>query len=198
MSLKMRVYRQCRLWHGYLSAFAFAALLFFAVTGVFLNHPDWFSSNRPRSSPVQMTLTPSQLQELRDASVPAELLTKLVAEQTTLYGEYKDGTVAMTQIFVRMRGARGSSDIRADLNNGSVAVTVERATTVALLNALHRGEQAGSAWRMFIDAIAAVLIAVSLIGYAIFFSMTPRLKTAVLVTGVSVLGTVALFLALVP
>ena len=29
---KVNFYRQCRLWHGYLSAFAFIALMFFSLT----------------------------------------------------------------------------------------------------------------------------------------------------------------------
>jgi hypothetical protein len=195
LSLKLRFYRQCRLWHGYLSAFAFAALLFFAATGVLLNHPKWFAANEPRSPPIMLTLTSWQLQELRKAEAPAEMLTKMVAERTTLYGEYNDGESAMDQIFVRLRGARGASDIRANLQDGSVVVMSERATTMGLLNALHRGEQAGTAWRTFIDIAAGVLIVLSLVGYTILFSMGARLKTALLITGLSVLGTVMLLVA---
>src|SRR5262245_57711839 len=113
--LKLRFYRQCRLWHGYLSAFAFAALLFFAATGVLLNHPAWFAAP---PAPVQkrtLTLTAPQLQELRNSQAPAELLIRIVADQAMLYGEYKDGAVAMGQVFARLQGARGSSDIRANL-----------------------------------------------------------------------------------
>ncbi len=196
-SLKLRIYRQCRLWHGYLSAFAFAALLFFAATGIVLNHPRWFTTNEPSSPPVKLTLTSSQLQELHDSQTPPETLTRIVAEQTTLYGTYKDGATAMDQVFARLRGARGSSDIRANLKDGSVVVTLERATTVGLLNALHRGEQAGAAWQAFIDIVAVVLIVLSLAGYTIFFSMIARLKTALLITSLTLLGTVMLFVVVV-
>ena len=197
LSVKLRFYRQCRLWHGYLSAFAFAALLFFAVTGIVLNHPNWFAANEPRSPPVKLTLTSSQLQELRTAPAPAQMLAKIVAERITLYGRYQDGEAEMDQIFVRLRGARGSSDIRANIRDGSIIVTSERATTAGLLNALHRGEQAGAAWRTFIDIAAGILIVLSLVGYAIFFSMRTRLTTALLITGVSVLGIVMFFVAVV-
>jgi uncharacterized protein len=196
-TLKLRIYRQCRLWHGYLSAFAFVALLFFAITGILLNHPRWFAANHSPEPPVKLTLTAAQLQELRASQTPAETLATMVAAQTTLYGTYKDGAAAMDQIFARLRGARGTSDIRANLKDGSVVVTLERATTVGVLNALHRGEQAGSSWRLFIDIAAAVLIALSLVGYAIFLSMSTRLKTALVITGLSVLGMVMLFVILV-
>ena len=196
-SLKLRVYRQCRLWHGYLSAVAFAMLLFFAATGVLLNHPTWFTAKAPPVQEQKLTLTPPQLQELRKSQAPAEILTRIVADQTTLYGEYKDGAVAMEQVFARLQGARGSSDIRANLSDGSVVVEVEQATGIALLNALHRGELAGTAWRTFIDIAAGVLIVLSLVGYVIFFSMSARLSTALLITGSSVLGVVTLFVAMV-
>ena len=35
-------YRHSRYVHGWLSAFAFLTLLFFSVTGLLLNHPEWF------------------------------------------------------------------------------------------------------------------------------------------------------------
>ena len=42
-AFEIALYRQCRAWHGYLSAFAFIALMFFSATGILLNHPDWIA-----------------------------------------------------------------------------------------------------------------------------------------------------------
>lgn len=196
-SLKFRIYRQCRIWHGYLSAFAFAALLFFATTGLILNHPDWFASDAPPLEETTFTLTQSQLQQLRAAQAPAELLARIAAEHATLRGEYKDGTAAGDQIFVRLQGARGSADIRADTTDGSVVVASEAATTVAVMNALHRGETAGAAWRLSIDVMAIVLIVVALAGYAIFLSMSGKLRTALLISAASIAVAIVLFFAFV-
>lgn len=198
VSLKLRVYRQCRLWHGYLSAFAFLILLFFAITGILLNHPGWFSAEQPRSPPVALTLTPPQLQALRSAKAPAQALTAIVAKQTPLYGEYEDGDAGGDQISVRLRGTRGTSNILANTQDGSVMVISVKATTAGLFNALHRGEHAGTAWRAFIDAAAAVLIVLSLVGYAIFFSMiNKRLRLALVITSVSVIALVTFFFSMV-
>ena len=195
--LKPGFQRQCRLWHGYLSAFAFGALLFFAITGIALNHPDWFAASEPRSPPVKLTLTSSQRQALRSSPAPAQLLTQILAARTTLYGVYQDGEAEPDRLFVRLRGARGSSDIRANLQDGSVLILSERATTIGWLNALHRGEQTGAVWRTCIDIAAGILIVLSLIGYAIFFSMGTRLTTALLITALSVLGVVLFCVAVV-
>lgn len=189
-SLKLGFYRQCRLWHGYLSAFAFGALLFFAATGIALNHPDWFAGNEPQRPSAQFTLRGSELQELQRASAPAPLLTRMVSERTRLYGAVQDSETEADQVFVRLRGTRGSSDIRANLRDGTIIVVSERTTPTGFLNALHRGEQAGAAWRTFIDVVAGLLILLSLVGYVIFFSMSARLTTALVITGVSVLAIV--------
>jgi uncharacterized protein len=196
-SLKFRIYRQCRIWHGYLSAFAFAALLFFSVTGLMLNHPGWFTSAAPPVQESSMVLTSQQVQDVRSSPSPGEALTQIVADRATLYGEYKDGTVAGDDVFVRLQGARGSSDIRANLVDGSVLVTSEGATGIALLNALHRGETAGMAWRLSIDVMAIVMILVALAGYAIFLSMSGKLRTALLISAASVIAAVLFFLLFV-
>lgn len=196
-SLKFRIYRQCRIWHGYLSAFAFAALLFFSTTGLILNHPDWFASDAPPLAETTFTLTPEQLKQVRETQTPGELLARIAVEHATLYGDYKDGTVAGEQIFVRLQGARGSSDIRASTTDGSVVVASEAATTVAVMNALHRGETAGAVWRMSIDVMAIVMIAVALAGYAIFLSMSGKLRTALLISAASIVVAIAMFFAFV-
>ena len=183
-------FRQCRLWHGYLSAFAFGALLFFALTGIALNHPDWFADSQARNTSTQLMLAASQLQELRQTRSPARLLARMVEGRVPLYGVYQDGEADGGQLYVRMRGARGSSDIRANLQDGAIVVLSQRATAVGFLNALHRGEQAGAAWRVFIDVAAAILIVLSLVGYAIFFSMSTRFSTALLITGASLIAIV--------
>jgi hypothetical protein len=180
-----------------LSAFAFAALLFFAVTGVLLNHPTWFAAKAPAIQSVNLRLTPAQLAAVRAAEEPAQALTRIVSDQMPLLGMYDNGATVGEQIFARLKGTRGSSDIRATLSDGSVLVTMESATTIAVLNALHRGEQAGAAWRTYIDVAAVALILVALAGFAIFFSMAARLQTTLLITGSSLLGTVVLFLTLV-
>lgn len=196
-SLKFRIYRQCRIWHGYLSAFAFAALLFFSTTGLILNHPDWLAGEAPPLEETTFTLTQPQLEELRNAATPGEALARIAVAHATLYGEYKDGSVAGDQIFVRLQGARGSSDIRANTTDGSVVVASEAATTVAVMNALHRGETAGAAWRLSIDVMAIVMIVVALAGYAIFLSMSGKLRTALLISAASVVAAIALFFAFV-
>jgi hypothetical protein len=172
-------------------------LLFFSATGLLLNHPSWFTSEAPPLEESTFSLTVPQLEQLRGAAAPAEALARIAAERSTLYGEYKDGSIAGEQIFVRLQGVRGASDITANLSDGSVVVASEAATSIAIVNALHRGETAGAVWRASIDAMAVVMIVVALAGYAIFLSMSGKLRTALLISGASIGAAVLMFFAFV-
>jgi len=196
-SLKFRIYRQCRIWHGYLSAFAFAALLFFSATGLMLNHPDLFAGEKPPIQESRFELAPEQLQALRESATPGEVLARIAADHAKLYGDYKDGTAAGDEVFALLQGVRGSSDVRANLADGSVVVTSEGAATLDQLNALHRGESTGAVWRASIDIVAILMIVVALAGYAIFLSMSGKLRTALLISASSVVAAIVLFFAFV-
>lgn len=190
------VYRQLRLWHGYFSAFAFLALIFFAATGILLNHPPDPDKANARAPPVPKTLklSPDELKQLGDdKTAPAELA-RIVGRHEHLIGAFSDGQVSGRDLFVRLQGVRGTSDLVAHLDTGEVEVTVEPAGAVAVLNDLHRGERAGPAWRFAIDVIAVTLIAMSTLGYLIFLTLRFRLTTALVLTGVSAVLLVGLFM----
>jgi len=198
MSGRGEFYRQCRIWHGYLSAFAFLALLFFAATGVLLNHPTWLRGELPPRQEQVLRLAPGDVAAVRAAPEPARRLEAMVRARQPLVGAFKSGEADGDQIFVRLQGVRGSSDLKADLAVGEVQVTTERETGVGVLNALHRGELAGPAWRRLIDLFGAVLIALALIGYVLFLSLRFRLRTALGLTALSLALMVGVFVVLTP
>ena len=194
---KGEFYRQCRIWHGYLSAFAFLALLFFSATGILLNHPNWLKVELPPLTETQITLTPQELAGLKAAPDAGRHLVKLVGPKAKLAGTFGNGETAGPQVFVRMQGVRGSSDLVGDLQTGVVRVTVERQHPIAVLNGLHRGELATAPWRAIIDIAGGVLIFMAIVGYVLFFSLRFRLRTALVLTGGSLLAMVGVFALLV-
>jgi uncharacterized protein len=185
---KQDFYRYCRLLHGWLSAFAFLILCFFSITGLLLNHPDWPLAKAPATIEAKFTLEPAELQQLNDAEEPEVLLVELAAKRVPVKGEMTGGNQAGNEIFVRMQGVRGLTDLRAHLITGAVHAVIEPAPTLSILNELHRGERAGTSWRFLIDAIAVLLVVLSVIGYLIFLSLKFRLRTALLLTAASALG----------
>jgi len=191
-------YRLMREWHGYLSAFSFLALLFFAATGIVLNHPDWLQGDSAPLKEATVKLAPAELARVAAAKAPGRALADAVGAKTRLVGGYREGEVSGDDLFVRLQSVRGSSDLRANLHTGEVAVTVERLSAAEVLNGLHRGEQAGAAWRLWIDILGGLLIILSILGYILFFSLRFRVRTALILTGLSLAAMVGLFVAFVP
>ena len=63
-------YRHARYVHGWLSAFAFIVLIFFAATGLFLNNPDWFKSKNEEQT-TTFTLPPTLVASLQKQENPS-------------------------------------------------------------------------------------------------------------------------------
>jgi hypothetical protein len=185
-------YRFCRMVHGYLSAFAFVSLMFFSVTGILLNHPDYFEARRAGETVRKLTLPADALKAAKAAKDPGAALGQAVAKATPLIGGYRSGEVEEDQAFLRFDGPKGASDVVVTLATGEVEATLRRAKLTTLLNELHRGRNAGTAWKWAIDVSAALFILLSVVGYVLFFSLRFRLVPSLILTAVSLLAMVGL------
>jgi hypothetical protein len=197
-SFKGEFYRQMRLWHGYLSAFAFVALMFFSATGLFLNHPEWFKPASKTAPVVNVMLSPAELAQAKAAKDPAHAIADVVGKKTKLVGVFSSGEVLDGSALIRLESVKGSSDLEADLTSGKVGVTVERHDTVTVINELHRGKNGSPAWKLVIDAVAIVVLCLSVLGYILFFSLRFRLRTSLILTAVSIVAMIGVFLFLTP
>lgn len=192
---KAAFYRLCREWHGYLSALAFAALIFFAGTGITLNHPEWFEHARADRANTTFHLTPDALRRAADGPDAAKSLARLVAASTPVRGAFSSGDIDDGQALLRFEGVSGSSDVSLDLNTGAGEVDTTRASAASMLNDLHRGKNAGPLWKAAIDIIAAIVVALSAIGFVLFLSLRLRLVTSLtlVATGLGLLIALARF-----
>jgi hypothetical protein len=189
---KISFYRQCRLWHGWLSAFAFLALMFFSATGLLLNHPEWFGDN----SALVESHAQFRPAELKGKTAPA--LGELFASRKQVHGVYASGDIDEDLAQLRFEGVSGDTSVTLDLTSGKADIAWRKATALTVLNDLHRGKNAGTAWKWLIDMSAGLFLVLSLIGYVLFFSLRHRLPTVLLLTFGSAALLTALFLLFVP
>lgn len=198
-SLKGEVFRQSRIWHGYLSAFAFIALIFFSITGLLLNHPAWFEGKEDAPSKDRvLTLAPADLASARSAAEPGPVLAKAIGAQVDLIGAYKSAETLDDEVLLSFESVKGRSDITVNLQTGAADVSIQRSDAVTVLNELHRGKNSGKAWSLIIDITAILVLLLSLIGYVLFFSLRFRLRTSLILTGVSLGALVTVFIFLIP
>ena len=83
-------------------------------------------------------------------------------------------------------------------DTGLAQVKTEPANFPAVITNLHKGKNAGPVWRLMIDAMAIVVLSLSLLGYVLFFAMRYRLRTALALTALTLGGATAVFLFAVP
>jgi hypothetical protein len=185
-------YRLCRMLHAYLSAFAFLTLIFFAITGLLLDHPEWLQG-KSHETEIKLQIPAAELAAAQRAPDPSKALAATVGKMTRLVGAYRSGEVQDGQDDLRFEGVKGASTVLIDLKTGQADVTVERATALSVIGDLHRGKNATLAWRMVIDASAIVILALSVIGYVLFFSLRLRLRTSLILTALSLLAMVGVY-----
>ncbi len=190
-------YRVCRMLHAYFSAFAFLTLIFFSITGLILDHPEWMQA-RGREDQVKLTVPAAALAEANKASDPKAALAAAVARMTPMMGAYSSGDIEDGQANLRFVGVKGASTILLDVATGEAEVTVEHATAITMIGDLHRGKNASLPWRMLIDLSAILVLILSVIGYVLFFSLRFRLRTSLILTAVSLLAMLAVFAFLTP
>lgn len=184
-------YRHARYVHGWLSAFAFIVLIFFAATGLLLNNPDWFKSSNAEQT-TQLTLPATFIANVQQQENPSQTILDYVRKQQPLIGRYKSSEVLDGEVMIRLESPAGSTDLWVLLDNGEVEITKKPASTVSLLNDLHRGKNVGTAWHWMIDISAIVIILLSLAGYILFLTLKTRLVTHLLLTACSLFAIILL------
>jgi hypothetical protein len=195
---KINFYRQCRLWHGYLSAFAFIALMFFSATGILLNHPDWFSQPETKPLETSLKLLPGDIAAAMKQSDPPLALAGLLQGKEGIRGAYSSGEIDGEEAFLRFDGVTGNTSVTLDLAIGQAEAVQRKSDAVTIVNDLHRGKNAGAAWKLLIDITSILFLALSLIGYILFFSLRYRLTQTLLLTGISLVALAGVFVLFVP
>lgn len=175
--------------HIYLSMLSFAGLLFFAVTGITLNHPTWFGASEQRVRDLEGQLPEVLLQA--GLSDQLAIVEQLRAEHS-LKGrvtEFERGDIDSMVVF---KAPGYAADVFIDHDTGTYTVTETSSGLVAVMNDLHKGRDSGQGWSLVIDISAIVMILMSVSGFGLLFYLKKRRLTGVLT---SVAGTIALLLA---
>lgn len=178
-------YRHARYVHGWLSAFAFLVLVFFSATGLLLNHPDWFEPSKEETT-TTIQLPDQLIKTIEKKENPSDDILNYVRQQQDLVGRFKSSEVLDGEVMIHLESPAGSSDVWVMLDTGEAEITQKPASTVSLLNELHRGKNASASWSFLIDISAILILLLSIAGYILFLSIKTRLVTHLTLTAVSV------------
>jgi hypothetical protein len=197
--------------HIYLSMISLAAVLFFSITGITLNHPDWFFSGAERRVEAQGQINLAWLRDRGRASNtaegtnndPADQVSKLeIVEQLRkthgVRGSLADFRVDDRECLVTFKGPGYAADAFIDRETGHYSLTETYHGFVALINDLHKGRDTGPVWSVLIDVAAILMTLISLTGLVLLFYLKLRRVTGVVVALVGMLIVLALYRIWVP
>src|SRR4051794_17062498 len=165
--LKRRVAKYSRWLHIYVSMTSFVIVLFFAVTGWTLNHPDAFGGlERRRQATGGLDARFTNTGGVEPAR--REIIEALQRDQHA-GGALSDFRVDDEQISVAFKGPGYIADANVDRRSGKYEFSESRLGPVALLNDLHKGRDTGVAWKLLIDVSAGLLTFISLSGLVLLY-----------------------------
>lgn len=189
-----RLLRWARTLHIYASMFALVAVLFFAATGLTLNHPDWFGLSEVKRERIEGNLPLGMLTEPLDELKVVEYLRRYHGAAGLVDPLESDGE--SVRIIFRTPG--GMLDVSINRGTGSFAGEKESTGVIGRLNDLHKGKNAGTAWSVVIDALSLLLLFISLTGIVLWLSLKERRALGILGVILGVVSLAAVYFAYVP
>ena len=162
--------------HVYLSMVSFIIVLFFAVTGITLNHAEWFDGKQVEKKvqgnvPLDWVNTPDtgRIRKLE--------IVELFRNTYGIKGYVSDFLIDDGQCSVSFKGPGYSADASINRKDGTFKLKELRLGLVAVLNDLHKGRDSGKAWSWVLDISAVFLTLISLTGLVMLCFLKKRRLT---------------------
>jgi hypothetical protein len=159
--------------HIYLSMIAFGVTMLFAVTGLTLNHADWFESGEP----TVRSLAGELPQPLLGGEVDKLAVAEHLRHEHRLKGMVTEFEVDEQELFVFYKGPGYSAEVVVDRQAGSYRVEEARRSVMAILDDLHKGHDCGPVWSLVIDVSAVLLTLLSITGIWLLFYLKKRRRS---------------------
>jgi uncharacterized protein len=170
---KKRTASFSRWLHIYLSMLSFIVVLFFSVTGITLNHAEWFEGRQVEKKFTG--IVPVTWVNTRDTSQIKKLeIVELLRKQYGIKGYVSDFLIQEDQCSLSFKGPGYSADAFISRKDGKFQLTELRMGLIALLNDLHKGRDSGLKWSRLIDISAGFLTLVSVSGLVMLFFLKKK------------------------
>ena len=176
--------------HTYVSLAGFGALIFFSLTGITLNHAEWFEG--VESTTERAGTAPTHL--LAETAGPAAGIALMGWLRNTehLNGHPGEPLTDEFEMSISFEGAGYIADVVIDRESGEYSVLETRRGLVAVMNDLHKGRHTSFAWDLLIDVSALILTLSGATGiWLLWFLKKIRLQGLLWAVG----GTAILFFA---
>jgi len=159
--------------HIYLSMISFFIVLFFAVTGLTLNHANWFDGHEQTTKYTGKV--PLKWVNVKDTAAIAKLeIVQYLKHTHHVKGDIGDFIIDDNQCTLSFKGPGYAADGFVSRTDGSYKLTETTLGVFAVLNDLHKGRDSGKKWGWLIDVSAVFLTLLSLSGLVMICFMKKK------------------------
>lgn len=178
--------------HGWLSMTSLLVVLFFALTGITLNHPTWLGASTPSVQTVTGTLPESAVP---GGQADPLAISEYLRSATPVTGQVTTHTETPTGGTIGYEGPGSSAAVEYTTASRAFTVRTTSYGVVGILNDLHKGRNTGASVGWLIDVSGGLLALVALTGLLLqlYIRRGRRLGLGLAVAG-TVVGIVLLVL----
>ncbi|PWS29580.1 peptidase [Pedobacter yonginense] len=170
---------------------SFTILLFFAVSGLTLNHADWFTSGKEVVTKDSGNVEVRWVNQTDTAKINKLQLVEFFRNEHQVKGALSDFRIDDRECSLTFNGPGYIADSFVDRETGKYELTVTRLGAVAVINDLHKGRDSGKAWSWIIDISAVLMTLVSISGIILICFIKKKRLSGFLIAAV---GTIACYL----
>jgi hypothetical protein len=172
---------------------SFGILFFFAVTGLTLNHQQWFA-NQQKTAQYKGQMNPKWLA----GDVSKLEVVEYLRSHHKISSAVSEFRVDDSQSSVTFKGPGYEATAFIDRHSGAYDVTETKMGLAAILNDLHKGRDSGKAWGWLIDASAVFMTFVSVTGIVLLLYLRKRRFSGVMALAVGAVLCSVVYLIWVP
>jgi hypothetical protein len=190
--LSRGILKWARTLHIYISLLGFLMFLFFAITGIALNH-DSFGFDKVQSTTVQVKLPVAVVR-----GGEQDAIVKSLREAASLHMPVSEFSAQADEIDVAFAGPGKRVQAVIHPSDGTADVTVKSRGLAGMLADLHKGAESGAAWRTILDAISVMLAFSSITGFLMLLTLPKRQRLGLLAATSGTVIVILIYLVWVP
>ncbi len=183
--------------HIYLSMISFGIVLFFAVTGLTLNHAEKFTAQAVTSQ-TKGKVDANWVKAGDDSKIDKLQVVEHLRNTDHVKSALSDFHIDDNQCQVSFKGPGYTADAFIDRATGNYDLTVTRNGLVAVFNDLHKGRDTGAVWSWIIDISASLMTLVSLTGLILIFFLQKRRFNGLVAVGIGAILCLVVYYIWVP
>jgi hypothetical protein len=150
--------RAARWLHIYLSMISFVIVLFFSVTGLTLNHADYFQ-NKSVITEDKGAVDSTWVNSSDTLKINKLALVEFFRNKYKVTGAVADFRIDDRELSFSFKGPGYEADVFINKENGKYTITQTNQGLMGFVNDLHKGRDTGKTWLLVID-IAAILMTI--------------------------------------